>query len=799
MKKSFSLFLDAFFGKELDLRIRLFHVIAISGTVISLVRFMIAVFTGMNANIVINILTGLVCIGVLVYSFKSGKYQICYNIVIICVFLILFPNMFLYGGGYKGGMPFFFVFAIVYTVYMLDGWKMAGVMMLEITLYSGLCIYAYLFPEKINTFDSGVLALFDLVMSFFTVSVSLGATLFVQFYLYKMQKKELEKARENAVRANEAKSVFLANMSHEIRTPIHIILGMNEIIRRESGKYQVQQCSEKIDEASKMLLSLVDNILDVSKIESGKMEILPTQYHTKELIDTLLLIGKTRCDKKGLSFRMSIQDDLPDKLTGDIALIKQIISNLLSNAVKYTKTGGVKVKIGYHPGEKEKEIILVIDVMDTGIGIRPEAFPKLFEAFKREDLASHRYIEGTGLGLSIVMTLTELMGGKIKVQSEYGEGSCFSIELPQQIAENESLEENPKIEKFEAPKGKILVVDDNESNRMVMKTLMSETKIQVDTAESGIQCIDMVKKNHYHLILLDYMMIGMNGVDTFKELKKIQGFDTPVAILTANAVSGMEEKMSQLGFVAFITKPVPWSRLESLIRNVLPQEIITIRTVEERQTEQEKYEKLSHRLSKYGITLENALEYFEGDIIQCAKTAKMFMKYNQSEYERAKRLLQQEDYDSLKFLVHSLKGTAKNMGLERLNKTASRLEILCIDEEVREVKSLMPYLFYLWERAGEGLNLLIREMNVQDEERNTDTEEIKDVEECIRILPELFEQLRRKPSLNCLRVILENEAKEEGRDLLKKVETAVRTISFEEAEELFQDYIRWKRSEDNGL
>lgn len=798
MKEYFTKILHKIFKEDLEIRVCLFHLMAVLGAVICLIMSIVSISLDMKANGFFNIITGFVSTGLLIYSVRSRRYRFCYTVSIIIVFFLLFPGIFLSGGGYSGGMPFFFVFAIVYTAYMMDGWHMVLVTFLEIILYSGLCIYGYCFPENIYTFKSDVATFIDFITGFLTVSLVLGGSLFVQFYLYKKQQKELEEAREDAITANNAKSAFLANMSHEIRTPIHIILGMNEIIRRENRTYQVQQCSEKIDDAGKMLISLIDNVLDVSKIESGKMEFLPQKYKTKELTNTLLLIGKSKCDKKGLHFYMDVQENIPQELIGDIAHIKQIVSNLLSNAAKYTNKGGVRVKITYQKGKQDGEIFLNIMVRDTGIGIRSEAIPGLFEAFKREDLASHRYIEGTGLGLAIVMNLTKLMGGKIKVESEYGEGSSFYVQLPQKTVQESEKETEKSIKKFRAPEGKILVVDDNEANRIVMKSLLEDIEIQADMAESGIQCIDMVKKKSYHLILMDYMMEGMNGAETFEELKKIPGFHVPVIILTANAMLDMKDDMKKLGVSAFITKPVPWAELEKAILSAIPKELITISVEKEKTNEKKEVERLKDLLFPYGIILEKALFYFNGDIDKCGKTAKMFMKYNEDDFNKAKEMEKKEDYVSLKFIVHSLKGKSKNMGMERLSKTAERLEELCTEGKNEEVKSLMPYLFYLWNEAGKGMEVLIKEVDIKDREV-TDVEKDMTVQKCEELLPDLLSQLRRKPSLSCLNVLISEEENEEGKTLLKETEDAVHLISFDKAENIFQDYLKWKRSKNNGL
>ena len=634
--------------------------------------------------------------------------------------------------------------------------------------------------------------LVDIIIGFITVCISLGSTMFAQFKLYQKQQKELEEARTNSDEANKAKSTFLANMSHEIRTPIHIILSMNEIIRRENHSYQVHQCSEKIDEASKMLLSLVDNVLDVSKIESGKMELLPETYNSKELLDTISLIGHTRCEKKQLFFRMKIENDLPENLYGDLSRIKQIVGNLISNAAKYTKQGGINISISHKESTKDDEIILCISVQDTGIGIRKTAIPTLFNAFVRADLLTHRDIEGTGLGLAIVKFLTELMGGSITVQSEYGKGSIFSIEIPQKILCASDTCDDSDSDSFHAPDCHILVVDDNETNRSIMLHILSETMIQTDTAESGEECIDLVQKKDYHLILMDYMMPGLNGLDTLNKLKALPGFHTPVAVLTANAVAGMENELLQAGFAAYITKPIPYKKLKKLLLSFLPPElIIPVEKTEQPALENFLTPALNNELLNYGISIEHALDFFQGNLSECVKTAELFLRYNSDDVRKAHMFYENGDYTSLKYIVHALKGKAKNMGAEKLSSVSRTIESLCTADTREEAESLMPYLFYNWKQFELGLNYFVENINIKKTHSAPDVRYTP--EECEKLLPDYLTQLCRKPSLECLQTLIQEESSSYGKDLLESVRNAVSTISFDEASIIFDEYLKWKR------
>ena len=792
MKKAIHRFLHTFFRKELELRVKFFNILAIAGALICVAMTILSIATRMSSGVFINSVTCVISILLLCYSAKSGRYQFCYGVSIICIFFILFTSLYFTGGGYKGGMPFFFVFAVVFTVYMLDGWAMLAVTIFEMIFYSFLIVYAYRHPETILQFQSENEIVLDMIMGFITVCISLGATLFAQFHLYQKQQKELEAARKSADSANKAKSAFLANMTHEIRTPIHIILSMNEIIRRENHNYQVRQCSEKIDEASKMLLSLVDNVLDVSKIESGKIELMPEAYHLSDLTDTLSLIGNTKCKKKQLYFRIETDKNLPESLYGDITRLKQITVNLVSNAVKYTERGGISVSIMQKPSSVADEIILYITVRDTGIGIHKKALSTLFDAFTRADLSSHRDIEGTGLGLAIVKHLTELMNGSVSVQSEFGVGSTFSLEIPQKKVLDDICCSNESAQSFQAPDCRILVVDDNKTNRSIMEKLLVETKLQIDTAESGEECIDLVQDNNYHIILMDYMMPGLNGLETLKRLQKIPDFNTPVVVLTANADAGMKEKFLNAGFAAYITKPTPYPKLESTILKFLPEELVTPVVIAAKPSFEDIVSpKLNNKLMNYGILLEHALDFFQGDIMQCVDTAELFLRYNPEDMKKAHDFHDSGDYNSLLFIVHALKGKAKNMGMEKLFSVAARVETLCKSGSYDEADCLMPYLFYSWNQFEEGLTILVS--NIKPVKNSPSDNVTYTLEECMQALPDYLDQLCRKPSLECLEIIINAETSEYGRELLESAKSAVSTISFDEASTYFENYLQWKR------
>lgn len=505
-----------------------------------------------------------------------------------------------------------------------------------------------------------------------------------------------------AENASKAKSSFLANMSHEIRTPINAVLGMDEMIIRESTQESIRSYAFDIRNAGRTLLSLINDILDFSKIEEGKMEIIPVQYELSSLINDLLNMVRERALKKGLELEVSADKDVPHILYGDEIRIRQVALNLLTNAVKYTNKGKITFEVGFEK-ISDRQIDLKFRVKDTGIGMKEEDMDKLFTPFTRIEEKKNRSVEGTGLGMSIVTQLLTLMDSNLDVKTTYGEGSDFSFAVRQDVVRWEPMGElaerfsspaesaSEYRELFHAPDAHILVVDDTEVNLAVVKNLLKQTQVAIDTVTSGKEALASAKRGHYDIMFIDHMMPDMDGIETLHRIKEeCETEGTVFVALTANAVSGSRERYIASGFDDYLSKPIDGRRLEEMLKNYLPDS--KIKAVGSSGEGEDGHSDSSgeeitpgNGIGAVGNDLPDWIkEISEIDIItgisSCGSgesflsVLDVFHKTAAAKADEIEKYFNEEDWENYTVKVHALKSAARVIGATGLSDEAKRLE-----------------------------------------------------------------------------------------------------------------------------
>ncbi len=563
--------------------------------------------------------------------------------------------------------------------------------------------------EKLYSIITIVLFIISLFLIVFAIVI-----IFVVNLLEKSaENTSLNEAKKLADKSNEAKSAFLANVSHEIRTPLNAIMGMNELILRDSLRAEHSSTIEKnelhnifreitknsgnVASAGKNLLAIINDILDFSKVEAGKLEIIDADYQLSSVLNDVSNMILFKAKAKNLDFQIDVDTALPDALFGDELRIRQIMTNLLNNAVKYTEEGKIKLSVSCESREKIAQgqtIKLIIKVQDTGIGIKTEDLSKLFTKFERLDLKHNSTVEGTGLGLVIAKALLKLMNGTIEVDSVYGKGSDFTVIIPQKVSALEPVgnfkkkfeqtlhisEENSS--NFTAPDAAILIVDDMSMNITVIQGLLKNTEIKIDAACSGMEAVNLAQNNPYDVILMDQRMPEIDGTQALHLIRKQNNganVKTPVICLTADAISGAKEKYLAAGFTDYLTKPIEGDSLECLLLRYLPENKIRLKKSDVKKLDEKKPaaltpEKVFSALRSIGVEPEKGLAL-------CRKNEALYLtilrEYAQTAQDRIpdlQKYYEAHDWKNYGILVHAVKSSSRMIGADELSETAASLE-----------------------------------------------------------------------------------------------------------------------------
>ena len=668
-----------------------------------------------------TVMTAIATVNLLICKFgkKKRRWLMHLALNIQCVVYWITFVFFLYTGGTDGSSIFLFFVAIPVVFFFFN---LSYGLYFNLVFFVIMCVYmntplrntGYQFPE----------VYYSRLPMMFLVTVVMVAM--AQYETVKTKIKQ-DNALEEARRANEAKTDFLANTSHEIRTPINAVLGMNEMILRESAKAEklsgaspmayheafrkIRNYAGNVDSAGSNLLAIINDILDFTKIEEGKMDIVEVEYRLSTVVNDVSNMIYFKAKEKKLAFTTDVDESLPDLLYGDVVRVRQVITNILNNAVKYTDEGSVSLKITGNRREKTSDarpvIELIVSVTDTGIGISGENLGKLFGKFERVDLERNSTKEGTGLGLAISKMLLEMMGGDIRVESTYGVGSTFTVVIPQKVLSEEPVgnfkekfekalgEKKAYHESFRAPEARLLIVDDTNMNLLVATEFLQDTLVGIDTASSGREAVKLALQNKYDVILMDQRMPEMDGEETFREIRSHRdgpNIDTPVICMTADAVVGARERYLSKGFNDYLTKPIDSTYLEMMLKKYIPAEKIETVTEEEEDSQagkqpEERIESPFVILDSSGINTARGLANCGGDDEFYHTILLEYLRGADEKKEDLEKFLAAGDFQNYGILIHSLKSTSAMIGAEAPCKLAQALEAAAKDGNGDYVRS----------------------------------------------------------------------------------------------------------------
>ncbi len=535
------------------------------------------------------------------------------------------------------------------------------------------------------------------------------------------QNEDLLRRIEELTEANRSKNAFIANISHEIRTPMNAIIGFSELLLQLGESDIVNEYAGEIKSASNNLLSLINDLLDISKIEAGHMELVPVPYYLQYLFTDIESVISIPAQKKGIDFRINANPELPSRLYGDIVRIRQVLTNICNNAVKFTNEGYVELSATFEEGESADSIILKFSVTDTGIGIRKDDLDLIFDKFRQVDMRLNRNVEGSGLGLSICKQLTELMDGTIDVSSTYGKGTVFTVCIPQKVLDRKKLsnylvyhkQEEKKRSVIYAPSAKVLVVDDNPVNIKILRGLLLHYEIDADTADSGEEAVRKASDETYDLIFMDHMMPGMNGEEALNAIRGLADRDrarVPVIAVTANAIRGMKDEYLRKGFSDYLSKPVETQTIEQVLKDNLAPHLFV--AIEEEEAQQQ--DDLDIEIP--GVDIETGLSKVDGNVRDYMDILEIFTEYGPAKAAEIEEHARHRDYENYVICVHSLKSVAANIGAHQLFTMAKIHEVAGKGENYGFVDANYDKLVRLYRTIIDNISKSLKELSDRDKE-----------------------------------------------------------------------------------
>lgn len=670
----------------------------------------------------------------------------------------------------------FFIYLFVTTKRTKDNARERGVLF-GFALILTMCLICYVMVPYINSLS--VVIMFCIVAIY--IPLENNDKVLKEQYLEEKQRADL---------ASKVKSSFLASMSHEIRTPINAIIGMNDLILRETRDEKVAEYANDIHDASNILLSLINDVLDYSKLESGKVEITPIEYDLRNILQEEHLLFQIKAKAKSLSLEFNIDPSIPRKLYGDDIKLKQVMTNLLNNAVKYTSSGSVTLSIELL-GINDNVARLLFKVSDTGVGIKPEHIERLYQAFER--ITNDRSIEGSGLGLSIVVHLLNHMNSSIHVNSVFGEGSEFWFELDQPVIDPTPIDDFHEFVKqhgvhfddtgLSSDNAHILCVDDNAMNLKVFVNLLKDSGLRIDTAESGKRCLELCREKKYDLVFMDHMMPDMDGIETFYAMKDDPYClckNVPVVMLTANAVAGMKEMFLQYGFSAFIAKPVNVKTLMNTIADLLPEKVSLI----EYHTDSDDNMELP---IVDGMDAAFAKIHFERTE-QIYEAAQLFVEMSQSDINELNsyyaETMDDEMMLSYRVKVHSMKNSAAIIGLVPLAGMAKTLEDAARNGKISIIHSMHEIFIEKWMEITERLHVF----ETNKEEKLPASDHIENVIALLKSMKAAADEIELDKMDDIMKHLKKYSYEGALSEQIEKINSAVQRFDSDEVSELLADY-----------
>lgn len=728
---------NRYFGEDVDIEIKRLNTFGAAGLVVSCLNVMTLILRKKpTAMLLISLLLLLGTLSILTYINHIKYCKKCPLVISGILNFIGFPILFLAAKEHATNIALYYVFGIVLTFMIIRGKQLLYMISLEIIVYGLTYIIKFQsLPEMAQAAEKS--SYISSFIAMLIVSIAIGAEVYMQTTLYikkeeenkkqhnmleeyildlDIAKREADVAKQEEIRANKAKSEFLATMSHEIRTPMNAVLGMSEIILKEENvDMEIRDKTESIHRAAKSLLVIINDILDLSKIESGKMELINVKYQPSSLFNDVINMIRFRLEEKPIELIVNIDHSMPCELYGDEVRIRQVLINVLNNAVKYTNSGTIHLNASWEM--KKDKALLKISVKDTGMGIKQEEIHKLFGSFERLDKKKNYALEGSGLGLKICKQILDLMDGTIQVESEYGKGSEFTIIVEQKIMNRQpiqkinyrTVENTVKQVNFIAPKANVLIVDDNAVNLKVAKGLMASYKFNIDTAVSGEECLALMGRKHYDLIFMDHMMPHLDGIDTMRLIRENEDKykDVPAVIaLTANAIAGVKELFKKEGFCDYVSKPIEVHRLERVLLRHLPSYLIQYTTREAL----EKVQVLPFTIEE--IDTEIGMHHVEGKADVYIDLLKTYCRETKRLNSNLDKLID-EDLEMFIINIHSIKGSSRSIGALEVAKFAETLELAARTDNIEYVKKRILECMNYIDSIVEAIDVKLQEYEEQ--------------------------------------------------------------------------------------